>query len=82
MTGTLMGAWFLSFAGSNYVAGSILAPLTGTSHEGGEEVVLSAAESLTKYVDVFTQFGWIAIICGGVVLLASPFLNKLMHGIK
>ncbi len=83
MTGTLMGAWFLSFAGSNYVAGSILAPLTGTKEqEGGEEIVLSAAESLGKYVEVFTQFGWIAIICGGVVLLASPLLNKLMHGIK
>ena len=82
MTGTLMGAWFLSFAGSNFVAGSILAPLTGTGHGGGEEVTLTAAESLNKYVDVFTQFGWIAVICGAVVLLASPLLNKLMHGIK
>ncbi len=83
MTGTLMGAWFLSFAGSNYVAGSVLAPLTGTQeHQEGEEIILSAAESLDKYVEVFTQFGWIAIICGGVVLLASPLLNKLMHGIK
>ena len=83
MTGTLMGAWFLSFAGSNYVAGSILAPLTGTGgHEGGSDVALSAAESLNTYVEVFTQFGWIAIICGAVILLASPLLNKLMHGIK
>lgn len=84
MTGELMGAWFLSFAGSNYVAGSVLAPLTGTGGHGedGEEVVLSIAESLDKYIDVFTQFGWIALICGGVVLLASPLLNKLMHGIR
>ncbi|MFV0238406.1 MAG: peptide MFS transporter [Flavobacteriales bacterium] len=84
MTGELMGAWFLSFAGSNYVAGSILAPLTGTGGDesGKEKVVLSVAESLDKYIDVFTQFGWIALICGGVVLLVSPLLNKLMHGIK
>ncbi len=83
MTGTLMGAWFLSFAGANYVAGSILAPLTGTGgEEGGETVVLSAAESLDKYVDIFTQFAWIGIGAGLVVLIASPFLNKLMHGIK
>jgi len=81
MTGTLMGAWFLSFAGSNYVAGSVLAPLTGTG-EGAGEVVLTAAESLDKYVGVFTQFGYIAIISGVVVLLFSPLLNKLMHGIK
>ena len=84
MTGTLMGAWFLSFAGANYVAGSILAPLTGTGghSSSGNEVALSAAESLNTYVDVFTQFGWIAIISGTLVLLASPLLNKLMHGIK
>ncbi len=82
MTGTLMGAWFLSFAGSNYVAGGILAPLTGTGHGATGEIALSLAESLNTYVDVFTQFGWIAIISGTVVLLASPLLNKLMHGIK
>jgi len=83
MTGTLMGAWFLSFAGANYVAGSILAPLTGTGgEEGGNEVVLSAAESLDKYVDIFTQFAWIGIGFGLVILLISPLLNKLMHGIK
>jgi POT family proton-dependent oligopeptide transporter len=84
MTGTLMGAWFLSFAGANYVAGSVLAPLTGTGGEGegGVEVVLTSAESLTKYVDIFTQFAWIGIIAGLVILVLSPLLNKLMHGIK
>lgn len=83
MTGELMGAWFLSFAGSNYVAGSILAPLTGTGgHGGGDAPEMTAAQSLEQYVDVFIQFGWIAIICGGIVLLISPLLNKLLHGIK
>ena len=84
MTGTLMGAWFLSFAGSNFMAGSVLAPLTGTGGHGGggTETALSAAESLNQYVSTFTQFGWIAVICGAIVLLASPLLNKLMHGIK
>ena len=81
MTGTLMGAWFLSFAGSNYIAGSILAPLTGTE-EGQEHVILSKAESLEKYVSVFEQFGWIAIICGACVIIISPLLKKLLHGIK
>lgn len=84
MTGTLMGAWFLSFAGSNYVAGSILAPLTGTGGHGsgGGEVALSLSESLNQYVEVFTEFGYIAIICGVVVIVFSPLLNKLMHGIR
>ena len=82
MTGTLMGAWFLSFAGANYVAASVLAPLTGTGGEGEKAVVLTAAESLDKYVEIFTQFAWIGIIAGIIVLLFSPLLNKLMHGIK
>lgn len=84
MTGELMGAWFLSFAGSNYVAGSVLAPLTGTGGHGagGDSGQMSLAESLDQYIDVFTQFGWIALIAGGIVLLASPLLNKLLHGIK
>jgi len=84
MTGTLMGAWFLSFAGSNYVAGSVLAPLTGTGgHESSvSEITLSASESLNTYVDVFTQFGYIAVVCGVIIILFSPLLNKLMHGIK
>jgi len=73
---------FLSFAGANYVAGSILAPMTGTGGEGGSAVVLDAAQSLDKYVDIFTQFSWIAISVGVFILLISPLLNKLMHGIK
>ena len=36
MTGTAMGAWFLSFAGSNYLA-AILASLTGVSGHGGTD---------------------------------------------
>lgn len=89
MTGTLMGAWFLSFAGANYVAASILAPLTGTGGEGSGEkidaVTMTLAERsqfLDQYVDTFTQFAWIGIGIGIVVFLLSPFLNKLMHGIK
>ncbi len=83
MTGTLMGAWFLSFAGSNYVAGSVLAPLTGTGEESSTTfVALTASESLDLYIDVFTQFGYIALVCGAIIIVFSPLLNKLMHGIK
>ena len=82
MTGTLMGAWFLSFSGSNYVAGSILAPLTGNGHSADSDQALSLGESLDQYVEVFMQFGWIAVVCGAVIVLFSPLLNRLMHGIK
>ncbi len=80
LTGTLMGVWFLSFAGSNYVAGA-LATLTGA---GGEEtaVNLSSADKLANYVDVYSTMGYVAIAVGLVVVLLSPQLKKLLHGIE
>jgi POT family proton-dependent oligopeptide transporter len=46
MTGTVMGAWFLSWAGSNYVA-AILAKLTGSEEEGSAAIagMVRAAEN-------------------------------------
>jgi POT family proton-dependent oligopeptide transporter len=84
ISGTLMGAWFLSFSGSNYVAAE-LAKLTGASGENADTQAgfLSGAEaSLHTYIDVYVLFGCIAVSVGLVVLLLSPKLNKLMHGIK
>jgi POT family proton-dependent oligopeptide transporter len=91
LSGTLMGAWFLSFSGSNFLAGQ-LAKLTGsngTAVEAAENMETAVAavaptgmESLTRYIEVYTMFGLIAIGTGLVVVLLSPKLNKLMHGIK
>ncbi|TLX75194.1 peptide MFS transporter [Labilibacter sediminis] len=81
LTGTLMGVWFLSFAGSNYVAG-ILATLTGSGGHGEDAVKLSAQESLATYVDVYSTMGYAAIGVGLVVVLLSPLLRKLLHGIE
>ncbi len=76
----VMGAWFLSIAGANYVA-AILAQLTGAEHEGGEGVVASASETLTQYVDIYTQMGLITVGIGMVLVIFSKPLNKLMHGV-
>ena len=105
LSGTLMGAWFLSFSGSNFLAGQ-LARLTGSSQStvetaisadtvavGTETVaantqtvvngtIPAALESLTRYIDVYSSFGLIAVATGLLVLILSPRLNKLMHGIK
>jgi POT family proton-dependent oligopeptide transporter len=79
MTGTVMGAWFLSIAGANYVA-AIIAKLTGSEHGGGEPA--SAAESFNTYVDIYIQMGLITVAIGLVLVLISKPLNKLMHGVK
>lgn len=82
LTGTLMGVWFLSFAGSNYVAG-ILATMTGSGgHGGGDAVQLSAADNLANYVTVYSTMGYAAVGIGILICLFSPLLNKLLHGIK
>ena len=105
LSGTLMGAWFLSFSGSNFLGGQ-LAKLTNSSKAtldaavsaetvmtGTDAVVTNtetavaaagpaALESLTRYIDVYTSFGLIAVATGLLVLILSPRLNKLMHGIK
>lgn len=81
MTGTLMGAWFLSFSGSNFVAGQ-LAKLTGSKNEVVGAALPEASESLFRYIDVYVTFGWIAVGIGLLVLILSPKLTKLLHGIK
>ncbi len=86
MTGTVMGAWFLSFAGSNYLAG-ILAQATGSGEEHGAtqkmiEEAMSPANTLATYVDVYGNIGFITVGIGLLLVIISPMLNKLMHGVK
>jgi POT family proton-dependent oligopeptide transporter len=78
MTGTVMGAWFLSIAGANYVA-ALLAKLTGVEENGG--VPATAGESFTNYVNIYTQMGLITVGIGLLLVLISKPLNKLMHGV-
>jgi proton-dependent oligopeptide transporter, POT family len=80
MTGTAMGAWFLSFAGSNYVA-ALIAKLTG-AHGEGAELVQDAATTLATYTDVYSTMGMVTVGIGVFLLLISGFLNRMMHGVK
>lgn len=80
MTGTVMGAWFLSIAGANYVA-ALLAKLTGAEEESGEQVA-TAADSFNQYVDIYTQMGLITVGIGLLLVIISKPLNKMMHGVR
>jgi POT family proton-dependent oligopeptide transporter len=82
MTGSAMGAWFLSFAFSMYVAAA-LAKLTGAEGETAVDVTaIDPAESLATYVDVFGGMGWVTVAIGLVLVLLSRPLNKMMHGVE
>ncbi len=79
MTGSAMGAWFLSFAFSMYVAAA-LAKLTGS--EGGAVADLTPAEGLAQYVGIYGKMGWVTVGIGVVLVLLSRPLNKMMHGVE
>ncbi len=82
MTGAAMGAWFLSFAFSMYVAAG-LAKMTGGEGETAEAVAsIPPAESLATYVGLFGTMGWVTIGIGLVLVALSRPLNKMMHGVE
>jgi POT family proton-dependent oligopeptide transporter len=82
MTGAAMGAWFLSFAFSMYVAAA-LAKLTGAEGESAEAVAsIPPAESLMTYVNLFGKMGWVTVGIGLALVMLSKPLNKMMHGVE
>lgn len=79
MTGSAMGAWFLSFAFSMYVAAA-LAKLTGS--EGGAAADMTPADGLAQYVGMYGKMGWVTVGIGILLILISKPLNKMMHGVE
>ena len=76
---TVMGAWFLATAFSNYLSG-LIAQLTGVHGEEGEaQVIPSPSQTLHLYGDVFGQIAIIATISALICFALSPWLRKWMH---
>jgi proton-dependent oligopeptide transporter, POT family len=76
--GLAMGGWFSSTAMANYFAGVIAAIASGGGGGGHDE----AANSIGQYAAVFSQLWWLGLIIGGLFFFASPWINRLMHGVK
>ncbi len=76
---TVMGAWFLATAFSNYLAGMIAA-LTGVSGDEGEQALIPPpVDTVGVYGGVFGQVALIACISALVCFALSPLLTKWMH---
>ena len=76
---TVMGAWFLATAFSNYLAG-IIATFTGVSHgEEGEQVIPPPSETVNLYGDVFGTIALTAIASGLICFALAPLLTRWMH---
>lgn len=79
IVGFMMGVWFLATASSEFIA-AVLANLAKIDTEGGQ--VTDVTLALTSYTDLFSKLFWVGLIFGGILLVLSPLLKKLMHGIK
>jgi POT family proton-dependent oligopeptide transporter len=76
---TVMGAWFLATAFSNYLAG-LIAQLTGVSHgEEETQIIPAPTETVNLYGDVFGQIAMVAVVSAFICLAISPLLRRWMH---
>ncbi|MBS0515127.1 MAG: MFS transporter [Proteobacteria bacterium] len=71
LTGFAMGAWFLSIAIGNNLAGIFAGEASG-------ETGMTTASAL----DAYTKGFWILLVAGIILFLVSPLVNRLMHGTK
>ena len=78
LVSTVMGAWFLATAFSQYLA-AIISQFTGVEHAGDEHVIPIPLETVHVYGDVFKQIAIAAGVCGLICLAISPLLMKWMH---
>jgi POT family proton-dependent oligopeptide transporter len=79
IVGLMMGLWFVSIACAQYVGG-LVAQVASVETVGGQ--VTNLKVSLDTYAGVFETIGIASAVIGGVLLLISPLLKKLMHGVK
>lgn len=80
MVSTVMGAWFLATAFSNYLAGMI-AKLTGVEHgkDGAENIIPLPLKTVHVYGDVFGKIAIAGVVSGVLLLIISPLLVRWMH---
>jgi len=79
IVGFMMGVWFLATAGAEYVS-VLLANLASIDTTAGEVTDVVAATA--TYLDLFYKLFVTGSIIGVILLVISPLIKKLMHGIK
>lgn len=76
LQGIMMGMWFLASAYGQYVAGLIGANMA-EAKEGS-----SLVEQLLVYTESYKDLGLYSLIAGVVLIVISPWIKKLMHGVN
>ncbi|NND66778.1 MAG: peptide MFS transporter [Halioglobus sp.] len=78
VVGVMMGAWFLATAYSEFMAAQ-LAKLAAIETVDGAVTDVGAA--LASYTELFNGLLYLGLGAGAILLLISPVLKKMMHGI-
>jgi len=79
LVSTVMGAWFLATAFSQFLA-AIIAQFTGVGHgENGAAALPVPKETVHLYGDVFGKIAISAVISALVCFILSPLLSRWMH---
>lgn len=78
VVGVMMGAWFLATAYSEFVAAQ-LSKLAAIEPLDGSATDLAAA--LQSYTSLFVDLLYIGLGAAALLLLLSPLLKKMMHGV-
>jgi POT family proton-dependent oligopeptide transporter len=80
LVSTVMGAWFLATAFSQFLA-AIIAQFTGVTHggNGDESTIPIPSESVDVYGGVFGKIAIAAVVSGVLLLVMSPLLRYWMH---
>ncbi|TDS17710.1 peptide MFS transporter [Sphingobacterium paludis] len=74
--GMMMGLWFLASAYGQYVAGLLGAGMSSPD-EGA-----SLMDKLLGYTAGYQQLAWYSFIAGVILIVLSPFVKRLMHGVN
>jgi POT family proton-dependent oligopeptide transporter len=72
----IMGMWFLASAYGQYFAGLLGANIAAASEHS------SNLEKLMIYTQGYKQLGIYSLVAGILIIVFSPFIKKLMHGVK
>jgi POT family proton-dependent oligopeptide transporter len=78
IVGFMMGVWFLATASSEFIAG-VLANIAAIDTSNGEVADIELAKA--SYLGLFEYLFYTGIGVGLFLLLISPLLKKLMHGV-
>jgi POT family proton-dependent oligopeptide transporter len=79
LVSTLMALWFMSLSAGEFLGG-LVARLTASDTVAGQ--VLDPGKALGIYVETFRNIGLAGIGVGVLLLIVSPWLKTLAHGVN